>query len=213
MPFKTAWELRGLEQTLVDYLLHRDFLEELYDRIFALNTEMCRQLATAGVDMITVVGDISMQDRLMMHPQSWREVDKPRLAFMIAESRRIKPDVHFFIHSDGDLREILPDLIEIGFDVINPVQPECMDPAELKLLYGDQITLHGTGSIQQTLPFGSVVDVRREVEHRIETCGYNGGLVLQPSNVIPYDTPLENVIAFFETARDYDLSAFASSAR
>ncbi len=208
MPFKTAWELRGLEQTLMDYLLHRDFLEKLYDRIYTLYTEICRRLARAGVDMITVVGDIAMQDRLLMSPQCWREVDKPRMAYMIAEAKRIKPDVHFFIHSDGDLRSILSELIEIGFDVINPVQPECMDPAALKSLYGDRITLHGTGSIQRTLPFGSVDDVRREVEHRIETCGYNGGLVLQPSNVIPYDTPTENVIAFYETARDYDLSVF-----
>ena len=206
MPFKRAWQLRGLQNFLMDYAANPDFVERLYDKIYELDVEIVRRLAKAGVDMITIGGDIAMHDRLFVRPDMWRSIDKPRLRYLISEAKRIKPDLHVFIHSDGNLSEIMPDLIEIGFDVINPVQPECMNPAEIKRIYGDEITLHGTISVQKTLPFGTVDDVKREVMDRIEKCGYNGGLVLGPSNVIPYDTPVENVIALYETARDYDLS-------
>ena len=144
-----------------------------------------------------------MQDRLIMGPDRWREIDKPRLAALIHTVKDIKPDIHIFIHSDGDLTAIMDDLIEIGFDIIDPIQPECMDPVEVKRKWGDKITLHGCGSLQHTLPFGSVEDVRNEVIRLIDHCGYNGGLVLRPSNTIGFDCPVENVVAFFGTARDY----------
>ncbi len=206
MPFKMVWELRGLSQTLMDYAGNRPFLEAMYDQVYGISTEIARRYAAAGVDMIGLTGDISMQDRLLMSPRSWREVDKPRLKYLCDEARRIKPDLHFFIHSDGNYEAIIPDLIELGFDVLNPIQPECMNPYALKRRYGDRVTLHGTGSIQRTLPFGSVADCRREVTDRLTWCGWNGGLVLMPSNVIQADTPLDNVIAWFETAREFDLS-------
>lgn len=209
MPFKLAWELRGLQNFLMDYHINPQFLDGLYDKIFALETEQARRLAMAGVDCISVVGDIAMQDRLIMSPGKWRHFDKPRLSRLIAEVRQLKPDIFFFIHSDGNLMEIMSDLIEIGFDIINPVQPECMDPVRVKECFGSKITLHGTIGIQTTLPFGTVDEVRREVAGRIENCGYNGGLILGPANVVMYDTPIENVIALYETARDYDLSSLA----
>ncbi|MCC7492158.1 MAG: hypothetical protein IT204_07440 [Fimbriimonadaceae bacterium] len=204
--FKYVWHLRGLEQTLMDYVANRPFLEAVYDQVYGLLTAMACHLASAGVDMISIVGDISMQDRLMMSPRGWREIDKPRLRYLIGQARRIKPDLHWFIHSDGNYESILPDLLELGFDVLNPIQPECMDPFRLKQQYGRQVTLHGTGSIQRTLPLGTPEDCRREVLDRLRFLAWNGGLVLMPSNVIQADTPLENVLAWFETARDYDLS-------
>ena len=205
-PYKVAWELRGMEDLLADYLANPAFVEKLWDKLVALDVEFMRRYAAAGVDMIGIGGDIAMQDRVIVGPDTWRRIDKPRLAYLIAEAKKIKPDVHIFIHSDGDLDAIMPDLIEIGFDVIDPIQPECMDPFEVKRLYGDRITLHGCGGVQSTLPFGTVDDVRREVTELIERCGHNGGFVLRASNAISFDCPLENVLAFFETCRDYDMS-------
>ena len=205
-PFKTAWELRGLQNVLMDYYLNREFLEAFYDKIYTLETEVARRIAAAGADQLGIGGDIAMQDRMLIPPKLWREIDKPRLAYLISEAKRLNPGIHIFIHSDGNLMEIMDDLIEIGFDIINPVQPECMDPTEVKQRWGDRITLHGTLSIQQTLPFGTVEDVRREVTDRIENCGYNGGLVIGPSNVIPYDVPIENVVTAFQTVLEYDMS-------
>ena len=205
-PYKRAWELRGMEDLLADYLANPGFVEKLWDKLVALDVELMRRFAAAGVDMIGIGGDIAMQDRVIVGPDTWRRIDKPRLARLIAEARTIKPDVHIFIHSDGKLDDIMPDLIEIGFDVIDPIQPECMDPFEVKREYGDRITLHGCGSVQRTLPFGTVDQVRQEVTALIEGCGYDGGFVLRASNAISFDCPLENVLAFFETARDYDMS-------
>ncbi|HJN14023.1 MAG TPA: uroporphyrinogen decarboxylase family protein [Armatimonadota bacterium] len=206
MPYKTAWEARGMENLLADYLLNPGLVEAIYDRIFALCTAMLIPAVEAGVDQIGVGGDIAMQDRMIMGAEAWRRIDRPRLAAMIDRCKEINPDVHVFIHSDGDLDEIMDDLIEIGFDIIDPIQPECMDPFEVKRRYGDRIVLHGCGSLQKVLPFGTVADVRKHVTDLIEKCGYNGGLVLRVSNAIGFDVPTENTVAFFETARDYDMS-------
>ena len=202
-PYKVGWELRGMQQWLMDYLINPGFVDKLYDKIYALWTEIGRRCVAAGVDMFSVGGDIAMQDRIIMGADVWRRFDKPRLAAMFRELRAINPDVHLFLHSDGDLTEIMDDLIEVGFDVIDPIQPECMDPIEIKRRWGDKITLHGCGSLQRVLPFGTTEDVRKHVIELIEKCGYNGGLVLRVSNVIGFDVPVENVVTFFETARDY----------
>jgi uroporphyrinogen decarboxylase len=176
-----------MENVLADYLINRELLEYIYDKLYALYKGMALRMAKAGVDMISITGDIAMQDRIIMGPRPWREVDKPKLANLISECRKIKPDLFFFIHSDGNVWDLMDDFIEIGFNVINPIQPECMDPVE----------------VQKTLPFGSPDDVRKEVENLIKNCGYNGGLVVFPSNVIQPDTPLENIITCFQTARDF----------
>ena len=206
-PFKIAWMLRGFENTLVDYVSNREFLEYLYDRHYALYGELTLRMARAGLDMIMVVGDFAMQDRLMLSPATWRAVDKPRLANLIANCRAVNPDVFFFVHSDGNLIDAIDDLIEIGFDVVNPIQPECVDPAEVKRRWGKKITLHGGISLQRTMPFGSTEDVRQEVETLIRKCGYDGGLVAFPSNIIQPDTPVENIITCFHTARDFDVAS------
>jgi len=206
MPYKTAWEVRGMENLLADYILDPGLVCAIYDRIYELYGEMARRMTAAGIDQLSIGGDIAMQDRVIMGAENWRKIDKPRLAAVFADCKAIDPDLHVFIHSDGDLTEIMPDLIEIGFDIIDPIQPECMDPFEVKRKWGDRIVLHGCGSLQKVLPFGTVDDVSKHVTDLIEQCGYNGGLVLRISNAIGFDVPLENTLAFFETARDYDMS-------
>ncbi len=202
-PYKVAWELRGLENLLADYAGNPRFVEKLYDKIYELYHGIVERVVPAGIDMFSIGGDIAMQDRLIMGPENWRRIDKPRLRELIAHAKRLNPEVHIFIHSDGDLWAIMDDLIEIGFDVIDPIQPECMPPVEVKERWGDRIVLHGCGGLQWTLPFGTVEDVRAEVTELIEKCGYNGGLVLRVSNAIGFDCPVENVAAWFETARDH----------
>ena len=154
-PYLMAWNLRGMDNLLADYLIHRDMIEALYDRLYPLYGEMTRRMARAGVDMISVTGDIAMQDRIIMGPKTWREVDKPRMAKLIDDCRAINPDVFFYIHSDGNVMDLMDDIVEIGFNVINPIQPECMDPVEVKRRWGDRIALHGGISLQRTLPNGT----------------------------------------------------------
>ena len=156
--------------------------------------------------MIQYWGDVAMQDRMIVPPESWRRLDREFWRRLIAGTREVNPDVRFFFHSDGNTVEIIPDLIEVGFDVINPLQPECVNPAEIEAEWGSRITLDGGGSVQRTLPFGTVEDVRREVDFLIRCCAYDGGYVFRASNAVSFDCPVENVVAFYELARDYDLS-------
>jgi uroporphyrinogen decarboxylase len=125
------------------------------------------------------------------------------LARIIEEARMLKPDVIFFYHSDGYIEPIIPDFIEIGINVLNPVQPECMDPARLKKIYGDKLAFWGTIGLQHTLTFGTPEEVELEVKTRIETVGRNGGLYLSPTHVLPPETPYENIFAFVEAAKKY----------
>jgi uroporphyrinogen decarboxylase len=133
----------------------------------------------------------------------WRKWFKPRLAKVWAAARRVKPDLLISYHSDGFIEPFIPELIEIGLDLLNPIQPECMDPSDIKRKFGDRLAFFGTIGNQTTLPFGSPDDVRREVRQRIETVGKGGGLVLAPSHMIEPDVPWANVQAFFEAAEEY----------
>jgi len=210
-PYKRFWQLRGYQNALMDYLTNQELLEAVYDRLYPLATELALRMARSAVDMIKVVGDVAMQDRIIMGPDLWRRFDKPRWARLIDTCRAANPDVVFFFHSDGRLTDLVDDLIDVGFTIINPIQPECMDPADVKKRWGNRIILYGGISIQRTLPFGSAADVRREVETLIRQCGYDGGLVLMPSNVIQPDTPIENILACYESARDFDVRQLGGS--
>lgn len=203
-PYKRFWHLRGYENALMDYRINVPVLEAVYDRLYPLATELALRMARAGVDMIQVVGDVAMQDRIIMGPELWRKYDKPRWASLIDACRAVNPETIFFFHSDGKLTDLMDDLVDVGFTVINPIQPECMDPVDVKRRWGNRITLHGGISIQRTLPFGTAADVRREVEDLIRACGYNGGLIMMPSNNIQPDTPVENIVACYAAARELD---------
>jgi uroporphyrinogen decarboxylase len=202
-PYRQAWTLRGMDNVLMDYLINPEMLNRLYDKLYALYQGMAVRMVEAGVDMISIIGDIAMQDRIIMGPDAWRRVDKPRLTALMDACRAVNPDIYFFVHSDGNILDVMDDLVEMGFDVINPIQPECMDPVEVKCRWGNRITLHGGVSLQRTLPNGTPDEVRAEVEELIRNCGYDGGLVVFPSNVIQPDTPVENVVACFHAARDF----------
>ena len=206
-PFKQSWRMRGMADFLCDYVADPAFVEAIYERMLEFNLPICRRLAAAGVDMISFYTDVAMQDRMLVPPDRWRQLDKPLWRRIIGQTRQIKPDVRFFFHSDGDIRPIIGDIIELGFDVLNPIQPECFNPAEIKARWGGRITLDGGGSVQRTLPFGTVDDVRAEVDFLMKTCAYDGGYILRPSNFTQFDSPVQNVAAFFETARDYDMAS------
>lgn len=196
--FKSAWLVRGMNNVLMDYLINPNLINEMYERIYSFATASCISLVKAGVDMIEITGDIGMQRGLMMSPAVWRKFDKERLGKLILRLKEINPDLKMFMHTDGDVSEIIEDLIEIGIDILNPIQPECMAPAEIKKKYGDRLVLHGAVSLQKTLPFGSPEDVREEVRFLIKNCNVDGGFVIGPSNVLFKEIPPENIVAMYE---------------
>jgi len=203
--FKLSWELRGFELYMMDLVLEPLLVETLAERVLEHLIEQSKHLVKCGVDMIMITGDIAMQESMMLSPPMWRKYFKPRLRLWLEEVRR-DGDVYFMFHSDGNMEPVIDDLVEIGFDVINPIQPECMDVLEIKRRLGSQVCLHGTISCQKTLPFGTPADVADEVRQRIFCCGQDGGLILSPSNTVQPDVPIQNILALYMTAKNIPLA-------
>ena len=190
--FETAWALRGYERTLMDFALDLGFLERLLDIPFDYHLAAAKKLVEMGVDMIWIGDDVGAQDRMLISPQSWRRSLKPRLATFISTLKNINPALKVAYHSDGFIVPIIPDLIEIGLDVLNPVQPKCVDPAKVKKDFGSKLCFWGSIDEQHTLPFGTPAEVEEEVILRLKTLGRNGGLIIGPTHHVQLDTPLEN---------------------
>ena len=125
------------------------------------------------------------------------------LANLIAEVKRVNPDTYIFMHTDGRMTDIIPDLIEVGLDILNPIQPECQDPVEVKRKWGDRLVLHGTVSNQRSVPLGTTQDVKNEVKRLLDHCSKRGGYVLGPSNVLLPEFPTENILAVYEAVSEY----------
>ncbi len=200
--FETAWALRGLDRLLLDLLEKPELTEKILDIPFKYHLTVARKLAKMGVDMIWLGDDVGMQNSMLISPSTWRKFLKPRMARLIREIKEINPDLKVAYHSDGDIYPIIPDLIEIGLDVLNPVQPKSLDPEELNREFGDQLCFWGTIDEQQTLPFGSPDDVRDEVRKRLKTIGKDGGLIIGPTHHLQLDTPLENFWAMIDTIKN-----------
>ncbi len=196
---ETAWALRGLEQMLLDMALDTDLSNHLLDIPYHYHLTAAKKLVELGVDMIWTGDDIGAQHELMISPRMWRKYLKPRMANFISELKAINPDVKIAYHSDGNIMRIIPELIEIGLDVLNPIQPASMDPAQIKKEFGDRLCFWGSIDEQHTLPFGSAADVEAEVRLRLETIGQGGGLILAPTHHVQLDTPLENFWAMVNT--------------
>lgn len=201
--FETAWYMRSMDQLLIDLMSDSDAAFFLLDRITDIVTASARFLAQADLDLLILGDDIAMQTGMMMSLEFWRRHFKPRLMKIIRAAKEIKPEILVFYHSDGNVWDAIPDLIDAGVDVLNPVQPECMDPAEVKASFGDKLSFFGSVSVQETMPRGGPGDVKAEVKLRMETIGQNGGLLLSPSHVLQPDTPWENILAFFEAVEEY----------
>lgn len=201
--FETAWYLRDMDELLMDFMVNKDFAAALLEKIMVIKQAMAINLVKAGVDQINMGDDVGMQNTMIMSPETWREWLKPYLKRLIAPLKKLNPELHVFYHSDGWLEPIIPDLLEVGIDILNPVQPECMDPEKLKSEYGDKLSFWGTISDQTTMIGGTPDDVTEEVRKRVEILGSNGGLVLSPSNCIMPDMPWQNILALFDAIEKY----------
>ena len=194
--WETAWQLLGYERSLSDLVLNPDIVRYALERICEHNCFKARRMAEAGIDMLRVGDDVGMQDRMVIRPDLWREHLKPLLARVIATARAVNDELPVWYHSDGDIRPIIPDLIEIGVTVLNPVQPECMDLAEIAATYGDKLAFWGTIGTQQVMPWGTPDDVRAAVKQSIDLMA--PGLVLAPTHVVEPEVPWENIVAFHD---------------
>ena len=198
---------------MIDLVTEPDIAEAILEIPFRYHLRAAERLTSMGVDMIWTGDDVGMQTGMLISPALWRRHLKPRMAELIARVKSINPAVKVAYHSDGMIWDVIPDLIEIGLDVLNPVQPACLDPAELKRRFGDRLCFWGSLDEQHTLPFGSPADVQAEVRTRLDTIGRRGGLILGPTHHVQLDTPMENFWAMVETIQGRTFPAAAGTPR
>jgi uroporphyrinogen decarboxylase len=197
--FERAWSLRGMEELLVDFVEDPGFVEGLLDRLADFCVRLIKNLSGFPIDGIRFSDDWGWQRGLLLSPAMWRRFLKPRLKRMYDQAREQGYGV--FIHSCGDVRPVMDDLVEIGVDVFNPIQPEVMEVREVVKTYAGRLAFYGGISIQKTLPLGTTEEVKREVETRLHTARDFGGFLLAPSHDMTPDIPVRNVEAMLEVLR------------
>jgi uroporphyrinogen decarboxylase len=195
--FERAWTMRGMENILMDMVEHPAFVDELFEALTEHNLTLVRRGLAYPVDGVKFGDDWGQQQGMIMGPKLWRRFIKPHLARLFAVVHEAGRRV--FIHSCGQITEVLPDLIEIGLDCFNPFQPEVMDVNEMKRLYGDRLSFNGGLSIQHILPYGTPAEVQAEARRLMAEIGKDGGYVMAPAHAIPGDVPPENMMALLET--------------
>ena len=201
------WEqavfLRGMENLLMDLVLQPAFVHELLDSILTVllsNIETYHK--NLDIDCIWLSDDYGAQRNLLMSPELWRMFIGPRV-------QRICDTVHdagyhFALHSDGAIGDVIPDIVSIGVDILNPLQAECVDVHSVKQEFGKDITIWGGYGSQRNLVFGTPDDIHAEVHELCSNLGSGGGFILTPGLSIQNEVPIENAAAFIESAKEHE---------
>jgi uroporphyrinogen decarboxylase len=197
--YERAWTLRGMQNLLMDFIDHPDFVHDLFNAIADYNIAQVREACQYDIDAVYFGDDWGQQRGLQMGPRLWHKFIYPALKRMYGVVR--DAGKYVFIHSCGDVDELFDDLIGIGLSCFNPFQPEVMDVAALYEQYRGRLTFHGGLSTQRTLPYGTVDDVRRETGRLLEM-GREGGYIFAPAHDVEGDVPLENMLAFINLVQN-----------
>lgn len=199
--FEKANGARGIENFLADMAGEPEFARKLLNKIIEQNMVMLENALTAPeIDGVLLGSDWGSQIDLLMSPATWEEMIRPGEAREYELVRAYGKDV--WVHSCGCIEKVIPSLIEMGLDVLNPVQPEAMDLAKLKKDYGDKLAFWGGISTQDTLPYGTPDEVKEETRRVRDMMSRNGGYILSPAQSIQGDVPVENILALLEVARE-----------
>lgn len=197
--FEMIFRLRGMENAALDLVAAPDLAKAMLAQAASFSIFLaeaaCRSFA---VDWLWTGDDVGGQQSMVMSPRTWRALIKPHLAEIFAVGKKHRLWVAY--HSCGAIRPILPDLVEIGLNVLNPIQCNCpgMEPLELKGEFGSALSFMGGVDTQQLLPFGRAVDVYRETKRLLEGMdALNGGYILAASHAVPPETPIENILALY----------------
>lgn len=206
-PFQTACDLRGTETFLMDMALEDEFAGAILEKVTLVLEGLLKLAMQAGgkyFDMIELPGDdYAGNTGTIMSPAMFRRYIKPCLERLVKVIKEYNPDIKVMLHSDGAIATLIPDIIEIGVDVIHPLEPlPVSDLAEIKEKYGKQVSFLGGIDISHAMP-GSREDVITEARRRISQLAPGGGYILAPSNHLQADVPAENVVTLFETAKAF----------
>jgi len=205
--FEKAWELRGIERLFMEIALDKKLVVTLFNKVLEIELEIYEKLLTyigKYIQLVMFTEDLGREDGLLFSPKFYREVLKPcqkELIQLIKKHTQAK----IAIHSDGAIRPLLKDFIEIGVDVINPVQATAkdMDTKRLKKDFGKDLCFWGAIDTQKILPYGTPQEVKDEVKRKIDYLAPGGGYLLASCHNIQADVSPENIIAMFEAAWEY----------
>lgn len=200
--WETAWYIRGMENLMMDMMCDKEMAAAILDKVYNMSLQRALLYAQAGVDILFLGDDIGMQDSIMMSHELYVEWIKPRLKALIAEVKKVRPDIIVFYHSCGYIIPFIEDLIETGIDVLNPIQPECMDFQEIYDKYKDKLVFHGTVGTQTTMPFGTPEEVKETVRRNLEIAK-DGGLFVAPTHLLEPEVPWANIKAYVDACREY----------
>ena len=198
--FERAWSLRGLENFLADLASEEKFVCELFEQILEYNLKTIDRALTYDIDGFFVGDDYGQQRGLLMSPTTWRRFIKPCLAKMFEKVKSTGRTVA--LHSCGDLSSILGDLIDIGLDIYQTVQPEIYGLKEIKEQFGKHLTFWGGISTQRTLPYITPEEVKKVAVEAIKILGKGGGYIAAPTHQVPADVPVENILALVEAFKN-----------
>ena len=201
--WETSWYMRGMENLMSDMLTDEEMAECLFNLVEARAHQVAEIYTRAGVDILYMGDDIGMQHTIMMSEELYCKWIKPRFARVIAAARAINPDIIMMYHSCGFVEPFIDHLIEVGVNVLNPVQPECMDFAEIHAKYGDKLSFYGTIGTQTTMPFGTPEEVTSAVRRNLDIAGAKGGLLPAPTHLLEPEVPWENVLAYVNACKNY----------
>jgi len=201
--YETAWQIRGYEPFLLDLMERPAWAECLLQRLADQNYVKATTYARMGADVVHCGDDVANQKALMFSPDMWRRIFHSRWAKIWREVKAINPRTRIWYHSDGNVEAAVDDLVDAGLDILNPLQPECLDIDAVHARFGDHLSFDGCIGTQSTMPWGTPADVRARVKECIEKYGRNGGLILSPTHVLEPEVPLENIDALFDACREY----------
>jgi len=205
---KAAIYLREMQQLMMDMALNPPLVKALLEKIsdyYLAHNERIFKAGEGFIDIFMMGDDFGTQKGLLISSRMFQEFFAPRLKEFADQAKSYGMKV--MLHSCGSIRELIPSIIEIGVDILNPIQTHAvgMIPEELKEEFGHRICFHGGIDIQKTLPFGTVQEVENEVKDRIRVLGKDGGYILASTHNIQPDTPIENILKMYETATSQTL--------
>jgi uroporphyrinogen decarboxylase len=202
--WEASWYLRSMEELMIDMMMEDKKATALLDLITNFAIAKATTYAKAGVDILSLGDDIGTQNSIMIDVNLWETWLKTRLSKVIDAARQVNPDILIFYHSCGHVTPFIDQLVEVGVDILNPIQPECMSFDEVHDLYSNRLSFWGTLGTQELLPFGTKEQVKDTTLSRLNKCGKKGGIVIGPTHMVEPEVPWENLTAIIEGVKTFE---------
>jgi len=199
--YETAWLMRGLEQMMFDFFENEEVAHTIFENMTLIRIQQAINFAKAGVDIIRIGDDIVSQQANLLGSDIFDKFFKWRYKKIVKAAKEINPDILIFYHSCGKVEGVIDDLIDIGIDILNPLQPECNNLKMINDKYKSKLSFWGGIGVQSVMPHGNPDEVRARVKETINILGKEGGYLIAPAHILDPSVPWENVIAFIDAVR------------